>query len=590
MKKTIALFITILVFQFTKAQNYSKELKAVNDFLATFDNGYYGYLEIKDGYLFDRFKSGEHSKALISDLDVAVEEETNRKVVVKCKSAKSCVFSTYTDSNHEKMSFSQSTNFNTQKLITLLNNLITAYKKSPGNSSSQEDQKTLDAAADRIKKTSSKNTTTGNYQTALQKLNDYLKTFDNGYYGYFEVKDGYIYDRFKAGKYNKFKMEDIEGAVIQSEFSRVIFKCKSGNCIETDWKPNGREEYTQFTTGGSYNYKELADLLNNFRDAYLGNKKQSTSSSEEEEDYTMSSEFLDGLKSNIDIMSSSSNNSTTKTTKSTSSGDYQSALKALNDYLKIFDGDRYQGIEIKDGYIYSNYKNGKYSRAKLEDIDKVVQNNEYKYIKLTCKNESKCIYSTITGNYHDYFNFQTSTGKDLDKMFGLLNDFVAALKGKKSDNSSSQLSDAQSDRIQKLKQSGNTSTTTEKVVSNTTTTSTNNPKYAKELKALNDYLKTFNASVYKGAEVKEGKVLFKFSALGEHTSSIGISELTQNTIVLKATSLGKEEIKIQCKGESDCFYSTYSDDYVDHFRFYSYSVSDLTKMKQLVEDFIKALK
>ncbi|HQO89256.1 MAG TPA: hypothetical protein PKX72_04960, partial [Chitinophagales bacterium] len=120
MKKTIALFITILVFQFTKAQNYSKELKAVNDFLATFDNGYYGYLEIKDGYLFDRFKSGEHSKALISDLDVAVEEETNRKVVVKCKSGKSCVFSTYTNSNHEKMSFSQSTNFNTQKLITLL--------------------------------------------------------------------------------------------------------------------------------------------------------------------------------------------------------------------------------------------------------------------------------------------------------------------------------------------------------------------------------------------------------------------------------------------------------------------------------------
>lgn len=431
MKKTIALFITILVFQFTKAQNYSKELKAVNDFLATFDNGYYGYLEIKDGYLFDRFKSGEHSKALISDLDVAVEEETNRKVVIKCKPAKSCVFSTYTNSYHDRMSFSQSTNFNTQKLITLLNNLITAYKKSPGNSSDLEDQETKDAIAERIKITSSNNTTTENYQTAL---------------------------------------------------------------------------------------------------------------------------------------------------------------KALNDYLRTFDGDRYQGLEIKDGYIYSNYKNGKYSRAKLEDIDKVVQNNEYKYIKLTCKNESKCIYSTITGNYHDYFNFQTSTGKDLDKMFGLLNDFVAALKGKKSDNSSSQLSDAQSDRIQKLKQSGNTSTTTEKVVSNTTTTSTNNPKYAKELKALNDYLKTFNASVYKGAEVKEGKVLFKFSALGEHTSSIGISELTQNTIVLKATSLGKEEIKIQCKGESDCFYSTYSDDYVDHFRFYSYSVSDLTKMKQLVEDFIKALK
>ncbi|MBK9328795.1 MAG: hypothetical protein IPM95_05610 [Sphingobacteriales bacterium] len=75
-------------------------------------------------------------------------------------------------------------------------------------------------------------------------VNKYLKKFDNGYYGYFEVNDGYINDRFKAGKYNKFKMEDMEAAVIQEQYSRVIFKCKGDNkFISADWKENGKEEY-----------------------------------------------------------------------------------------------------------------------------------------------------------------------------------------------------------------------------------------------------------------------------------------------------------------------------------------------------------
>ena len=40
-------------------------------------------------------------------------------------------------------------------------------------------------------------------------------------------------------------MEDIQGAEIQGQYSRVIFKCKTGTCISTDWKENGKEEYTQ---------------------------------------------------------------------------------------------------------------------------------------------------------------------------------------------------------------------------------------------------------------------------------------------------------------------------------------------------------
>jgi hypothetical protein len=259
----------------------------VNDFLKTFDNGYYGYLEIKDGYLYDRFPSGKYSKSEIKYLGNAYEAEQNKKVSMDCTGGKDCVYSTYTDSYHKNVGFSQTADFNTSELITLLDNLIAACKETDNNSASESAAEKRKAESLKSKNaiissssSSAANTTPGNYQTALKNLNDYLKTFDNGYYGYFEVKDGYIYDRFKAGKYNKFKMEDMEGAVIQEQYKRVIFKCKGDNkCISTDWKENGKEDYTQFTTGSAFNYQQLADLLDNFRDAYTGKKPTSTNNS-----------------------------------------------------------------------------------------------------------------------------------------------------------------------------------------------------------------------------------------------------------------------------------------------------------------------
>ncbi len=298
---------------------------------------------------------------------------------------------------------------------------------------------------------SSTNTnSTTDYQTALKKLNDYLKTFDNGYYGYFEVKDGYIYDRFKAGKYNKFKMEDIEGAVIQEQYSRVIFKCKGGNkCISTDWKVNGTEDYTQFTQSSSYNYQELADLLNNFRDAYLGKKQPST------------------------------NNSTVSANKS------------------------------------------REEKAKERQQPTSKTNDD-----------------------------------DLDEDWDALEKAAAPL-------------------AQVLKESNKN-------------TSSN---YQPALKNLNEYLKTYNAETYKNVEVKDGKVYFGFFVYGaNYKSSIDINELKNNTIITIGKSVGSsvvDEVKISCKGSSKCFYSTYSNGGADHFRFFSHSVKDFTKMEQLLKDFIK---
>ena len=911
MKKATATILLVSLFYNIFSQSYKEELKKVNDFLKTFDNGYYGYLEIKDGYLYDRFASGKYSKSEIKYLGKAYEEDPGKKVSINCIDGRECVFSTYTDSYHGSIGFSQTYSFNTSELITLLDNLIATYKKSAGNNKNDvalidnktstssnnsnyqsalkklndylktfdngyygyfevinnevfirlkagtycsalisdldkayvvEDNKKIElrclggencmtatytkgkttglkmyqdksfdteefiqlindlistlknnktntpnsgneaavlkpstnnsnnSTSNYSTKSTSNNSSTGNYQTALKKLNDYLATFDNGFYGYFEVKDGYIFDRFKAGKYNKFKMEDIEGAVIQEQYSRVIFKCKSGNCISTDWKENGKEEYTQFTKSGSYNYQELADLLNNFRDAYLGKKQTSTNNStvstnknkDEKENvkqqptqkntnYTiaknqplnfkkgdrvvieinsMDDHYQMGKKSEYDGATGtvinlefddfentyigtikidndnkvvefndiwpqlivSNNNTKEQEVKSNNTNtNYQTALKKLNDYVITFD-NRYKGMEVKDGYLYSNYSNGNYSKAKLSDLGKASINTEYNYVRLDCKS-GDCVYSTITGSNHSYFNFQNGTS-NLTKITTLLNDFMASVNGNSLNSTQNNSSNTTTkiDREQKSKQRQQTSSKNndddfdedwdalektaaklnnstkevkestgtlrailydkeiiltdidnsdpnfdkakkyigkkgktktyiipnddnltfygdiyfdgilfkfkkiriKEVTANENTSSTSsNKNYTEPLKKLNEYLKTFNAETYRDVEVKDSKVYFAFFVYGaKYNSSIDISELKNNTIITIGKSVGSsvvDEVKISCKGENKCFYSLYSNSSADHFRFFSHSVKDFTKMEQLLKDFIKAL-
>lgn len=445
-------------------------LKKLNDYLKTFDNGYYGYMEIKDGYLYDRFKSGKYTKTLLSDLTEATVEIPNQKVKITCKNGKNCAFSTYTDSYHAQLSFSQSTDFNTAELITLLNNVL---KSNPSNSSTDLDK--YISNIDVTKSSTTKANTTSGYQNELENLNTYLKVFDNGYYGYFEVKDGYIYMRFKAGKYNKFKMEDMEGAVIQEQYNRVILKCKSGTCITTDWKENGKEEYSQFTNGSTYNYQKLADLLNNFKDAYLNYK------------------------------TTPKNSNTTSNSKSTADLNREKMKR-----------EREEGTKTS-------------TETKSSNSPKAGDDDFWDWF--------------MDGDWDDDTTYNSKT----------------------------------------------TNNSTSNKQSNTDDSYKSSPaKYNIALKNLNDYLKTFNADTYKGVEVKDGKVYFKFAVYGKiYNSYIGINSLKQNTTVLKVT--GQEEVKILCKSSAKCFYSEYTKDVVDHFRFFTNTKKDLNKMEQLVNDFIKAL-
>ncbi len=414
--------------------NYQASLKKLNDYLKTFDAGYYGYLEVKDGYLYDRYKSGKYCKVLMTDLDQATEYTINEKVIIKCKTGK-CVFSTYTNSYHEQLSFSQNADFNSKELTTLINNFIADYNNKPINNNV------------------STNSNNKDYQSALNKINNYLKTFDAGYYGYLEVKDGYLYDRFKSGKYSKAYISDLSMAEVKEPGKEVIINCNNNNqCVFSTYTDSYHKQMT-FSQSSNFNTGELVTLLNNFLDAY----KNSTSTQPEN---TVSN-------------------------------------------------------------IIKNNTN--------ERLDYVPQNNN-------------------------------------------------------NSNSNKPKTDAENKREKMLKESLSTTTTL-------TNTNISSAKYAAPLKALNDYLKIFNSETYDKVEVKDNKVYFYFKVSSiSYNSSINISDLTQNTTIQIADGFTTDEVKIFCKNDAEYFYSTYSNSYVDHFRFFSYSIKDLTKMKQLVENFVNSLK
>lgn len=301
---------------------------------------------------------------------------------------------------------------------------------------------------------------------------------------------------------------------------------------------------------------------------------------------------------------------------------YKAELEKINSYLRTFDNGYYGYLEIKDGYLYDRFKDGKnYASALIKDLDKAVEVEYKKKVVLKCKSDKSCVYSTYTYSNHTTFSFSQSADFNTGELISLLNNLITAYNNNGSDkyksnsdisnNGSNQTgistskSEAQKLREQKTRESQlkNSSSDVEDDFwgylfeddTPTSKSSTPNPaKYTQPLKELNEYLKTFNSATYSNVEVSGKDVIFNFKFSAQlYRSTISISDLINNTTVVKGKSVGSfgtEEIKILCKNGSKCFYSTYSNSTTDHFRFFSNTIKDLTKMEQLVTTFINSLK
>ncbi|MBL0078948.1 MAG: hypothetical protein IPP53_07485 [Bacteroidetes bacterium] len=267
-KKQFILAAILFFNSIAFGQNYITQLNKINQFLKTFDNGYYGYLEIKDGYLYDRFPSGKYSKSEIKYLGKAREEELKRKVVVDCLSEKDCVYSTYTNSYHAQISFSQSTDFNTSTLIALLNELLDAYKNK-GTQVNIETTKTKPDTTDITIGKILRNQPTRNTNeqiAALKAINDYLKIFNPEVYKNVEIKEGKVVFNFIV--YTKIYVSSIDinelklNTITVRTTDQVKIGCKNEKKCFYSTYANGNVDHFRFYSNTVKDLSKMEQLVN----------------------------------------------------------------------------------------------------------------------------------------------------------------------------------------------------------------------------------------------------------------------------------------------------------------------------------------
>ncbi|TWI85606.1 hypothetical protein IQ13_0769 [Lacibacter cauensis] len=373
----------------------------------------------------------------------------------------------------------------------------------------------------------------------LNEINKHLQFFDKGYYGRMEIKDGFLVNYFRDGKnYRKIKLTDLNDVKLIVPNEKIAITCKQNtDCVFSTFTNSYHNEFAFSETGGN-NIHKLRTLLTEFISTYTGNN-------------------FDRYKSNMNVLESNpagkQQNEPQKNTGVNSTVLYdnlKNAFDAFNAHVVKLDGGRYWGLEVKDGYLYSYYGDNKYSKAKLEDIDYVSANKQYNYVKLGCAGNRKCVYSTITGSYHDYFNFNSGPST-IDQTTLLLNNFLTALKA------------------------------------NLNAAATNSTQQ-KPIDALNAYLKIYNSGTYKNVVVEGNDVLFHFTSFGgNYYSKISKQNLKNNILI---EDVNHNTFRIKCKNNASCFYSTYDDEMKDHFQFFTYNPqADKAKLKALLEAFIASL-
>jgi|GEM_PF-6754857 len=108
---------------------------------------------------------------------------------------------------------------------------------------------------------------------------------------------------------------------------------------------------------------------------------------------------------------------------------YQASLDKLNEYLKTYENDKYQGVEVKDGYVFCRIF-GSYYQMSIADLGEVTMYNQ-KHPKLSCKNDSECAYYSGSDAHNKGIIFITSSGTDYAKLKTLVENFLRELKADK---------------------------------------------------------------------------------------------------------------------------------------------------------------
>lgn len=134
----IPLISFILMIQFSVfAQNSNEQadtLIKLNAFLKTFEGGHYGFVEVTNGELFIRYKSGHSSNfklSEIAEIKILQNDSTGTRVAFMCRNNQRCVYSGNTYSNYPSQPFTTKVQANAQELYSLMENVLKAFRTAP---------------------------------------------------------------------------------------------------------------------------------------------------------------------------------------------------------------------------------------------------------------------------------------------------------------------------------------------------------------------------------------------------------------------------------------------------------------------------
>jgi hypothetical protein len=108
---------------------FEYQLSELNALLEDFADGYFGKMEVVDGYVVIRFQEGKYSMFKVEDMAMPVLDERWGQVNWDCKNESLCVETDWNDEGKESgILFSELGSDSLDYLMELLNNFIAAYK------------------------------------------------------------------------------------------------------------------------------------------------------------------------------------------------------------------------------------------------------------------------------------------------------------------------------------------------------------------------------------------------------------------------------------------------------------------------------
>lgn len=110
---------------------------------------------------------------------------------------------------------------------------------------------------------------------------------------------------------------------------------------------------------------------------------------------------------------------------------YAIELSKLNVFLEDFDDGYFSKIEVMDDYINISFREGNYSKFRVEDMASPVLDTRWDAVYWDCKNESLCVETDWNEDGKESGILFTETGSsNLEYLMELLNNFINAYNNK----------------------------------------------------------------------------------------------------------------------------------------------------------------